>query len=181
MVRGGEGDRVMSENLSSAAGAPRSSSPAAAGGGTIIRDGFRLEARPNDGLVGDLPLESTPQGYRLSVPEGRKVLVIETYQTRKPEPYTTQTHIQLSIAPGARVTHYKLVLEGHQAAHESFLEVETGKGAAFYSHVFLMGGAKIRNTIQVRLAGENAECVLNGLYVGRGQQVIETHTLIEHQ
>src|SRR5438132_8255134 len=105
MVRGGEGDRVMSENLSSAAGAPRSSSPAgaprssspaAAGGGTIIRDGFRLEARPNDGIVADLPLESTPQGYRLSVPEGRKVLVIETYQTRKPEPYTTQTHIQLS-------------------------------------------------------------------------------------
>ena len=44
-----------------------------------------------------------------------------------------------------------------------------------------MGGAKTRNTIQVRLARENAECVLNGLYVGRGQQVIETHTLIEHQ
>jgi Fe-S cluster assembly protein SufD len=149
--------------------------------GPIIRDGFKLEVRRTDGQAANLPIESMTQGYRLNVPEGNEITVIETYQSRKPEPYTTNSHLQLAIAPGARVTHYKLVLEGHQAAHESFLEVEAAKGAAFYSHVFLMGGAKIRNTIQVRLTGENAECMLNGLYVGRGQQVIETHTLIDHQ
>ena len=149
--------------------------------GPIIRDGFRLEVRPNDGQPGSFPFESTSQGYRLAVPEGRHVLLIETYKTLKPEPYTTQTHLQLAIAPAARVFHYKLVLEGHHATHQSFLEVEAGKGAAFYSHVYLMGGENVRNTIHVRLTGENAECVLNGLYVGRGKQILETHTLIEHQ
>jgi Fe-S cluster assembly protein SufD len=149
--------------------------------GIIIRDGFRLEARPNDGQSASLSIETTPQGYQLVVPEGRHVLLIETYQSLKPEPYTTQTHTQLTIAPGAKVTHYKLVLEGHHATHQSFLEVETARDASFYSHVFLMGGEKLRNTIQVRLTGENAECVLNGLYVARGKQIMETHTLIEHQ
>ncbi len=71
--------------------------------------------------------------------------------------------------------------EGRQAIHQSFLEVDVRKAASFDSHVFLFKGAQIRNTIQVRLSGEDASCSLNGLYVGSGQQVIENHTLIEHQ
>ena len=31
------------------------------------------------------------------------------------------------------------------------------------------------------MTGEDAACSLNGLYVGSGTQVIQTHTLIEHQ
>jgi Fe-S cluster assembly protein SufD len=117
----------------------------------------------------------------VTVPEGQEVTLIEKYQSRSADPYSTQTKTFLTIAPKARVTHYKVVLEGVHADHHSFLEVDAGRDTAFYSHVFLMAGAKIRNTIQVRLTGENAECVLNGLYVGRGQQVIETHTVIDHQ
>ncbi len=149
--------------------------------GSIIRDGFRLEARLNDGTKTILPIETSADGYHLAVPEGSQVLLIENYQTRKPEPYNTQSKIRLSVAPGAQVTHYKLVLEGPRAIHQSFLEVEVAAGAAFYSHVFLMGGEHVRNTIHVHLVGEHADCVLNGLYVGKGHQVLETHTLIEHQ
>ena len=126
-------------------------------------------------------IEEAADILRVVVPAGEEVTLLEKYQNRNPEPYSTQTRIQLTIEPKARVTHYKVVLEGTLADHHSFLEVDAGRDAAFYSHVFLMGGAKIRNTIQVHLTGENAECVLNGLYVGRGQQVIETHTVIDHQ
>jgi Fe-S cluster assembly protein SufD len=125
--------------------------------------------------------EESGQDLHLFVPANEKVTLVEKYQNREQASYTTQSHVLLSIAPGASVTHYKLVLEGPQASHQSFLEVEAEKDAAFFSHVFLMGGAHIRNTIQVRLTGENAECMLNGLYVGRGKQIIETNTLIEHQ
>jgi Fe-S cluster assembly protein SufD len=126
-------------------------------------------------------IEEAGDVLRVVVPAGQDVTLVEKYQNRNPEPYATQTRIQLTVEPKARVTHYKVVLEGTHADHHSFLEVDAGRDAAFYSHVFLMGGAKIRNTIQVHLTGENAECVLNGLYVGRGQQVIETHTVIDHQ
>ncbi len=127
-------------------------------------------------------IEPTADGIlRVSVPANEHVAIVERFQTNNPEPYTTQSRVALSVAPGARVTHYKLVLEGTQATHHSFLEAEVGAGAAFHSHVFLMSGAHIRNTLQIHLTGENAECVLNGLYIGGGKQVIETHTLIEHQ
>ncbi len=150
-------------------------------GGPIIHDGFRLEVRRDDGTTPVVPIETASDGYHISVPEACHALLIETYQSRKPEPYSTQTKIQLTLAPGAHLTHYKLVLEGPHCTHQSFLEVDAARDSAFYSHVFLMGGAHVRNTIQVRLTGERAECVLNGLYVGRAQQVLETHTLIEHQ
>src|SRR5262245_36633917 len=88
-----------------------------------------------------------PDITRVSVPAGQTVTLVEKYQNHVQEPYSTQAKIQVDIAPGSKVTHYKLVLEGRQATHQSFIEVDAGHDAAFYSHVFLMSGAKIRNTI----------------------------------
>jgi Fe-S cluster assembly protein SufD len=126
-------------------------------------------------------IEPSGEGIRVSVPANERVTLIERFQSNDAQLYSTQSRVSVSVAPGARVNHYKLVLEGPHADHQSFLEAHVERGAAFYSHVFLMAGAHIRNTLQVRLTGENAECVLNGLYVGGGKQVIETNTLIEHQ
>ena len=136
---------------------------------SVLPEGAPVKIEENAGVVS------------VVVPEGLEVSLIEKYQSGNPAPYSTHSKIQLQVAPKARVTHYKLVLEGAHADHYSFMEVEVGRDAAFYSHVFLMGGAHIRNTIQVRLSGENGDCVLNGLYVGCNHQVIETHTVIDHQ
>ena len=102
-------------------------------------------------------------------------------ESLRPEPYTKMSKWEMVIAEGAKLNHYKLVHEGQEATHHSFLEVEVQKAASFQSHVFLFEGAQIRNTIHVRLTGEDAECLLEGLYVGSGSRVIENHTLVEHQ
>src|SRR5688572_12173454 len=94
-------------------------------------------------------VEEIAGGVRITVPEGKVITLVEKFQRLDPEPYTTQSRVELSIAPGARVTHYKLVLEGAHATHHSSLEVDVQKDATFYSHVFLMGGETVRNTIQV--------------------------------
>jgi Fe-S cluster assembly protein SufD len=45
----------------------------------------------------------------------------------------------------------------------------------------LVLGARIaRNDIIATLAGDGAECTLNGLYVGVGDALIDTHTTIDH-
>ena len=107
--------------------------------------------------------------------------MIEKNESLRPEPYTTQSKWEIVLAEGAKLNHYKLVHEGPQATHHSFLEVDVQKAASFQSHVFLFEGAQIRNTIHVRMTGEDADCLLEGLYVGSGTRVIENHTLIEHQ
>src|SRR6185503_1022369 len=43
-----------------------------------------------------------------------------------------------------------------------------------------LSGALVRNNVRVMLAGEGAECVLNGLYLADGKQHIDNFTEIEH-
>jgi Fe-S cluster assembly protein SufD len=43
-----------------------------------------------------------------------------------------------------------------------------------------LGGALARTDLAVVLAAEGAECELNGLFVGKGTQHLDNHTLIDH-
>jgi Fe-S cluster assembly protein SufD len=146
-----------------------------------FKEEFRLEARAADGSAIQLTPEPVKDGRRLTVPEGCQATLIEKNESMRPEPYTTQSKWEIVLAPGAKLNHYKLVHEGPLATHHSFIEVDVRKAASFQSHVFLFEGAQIRNTIHVRLSGEDANCLLEGLYVGSGKRVIENHTLIEHR
>jgi Fe-S cluster assembly protein SufD len=142
-----------------------------------------LKTRNLSVLPADAPvrIEETAEGTRIHVPPGRQASLIEKFESLQADSYTTQSKLQITVAENARLTHYKLVHEGPQATHHSFLEVDVQKAASFQSHVFLFEGAQIRNTIHVRMTGEDADCLLEGLYVGSGSRVIENHTLIEHQ
>jgi len=143
--------------------------------------GFHLEARNRDGSVVQLKAEPVEGGRRVTIPPGCQATLIEKNESLRPEPYTTQSKWEIVLAEGAKLNHYKLVHEGPQATHHSFIEADVQKSASFQSHVFLFEGAQIRNTIHVRLTGEDAECLLEGLYVGSGSRVIENHTLVDHQ
>lgn len=116
----------------------------------------------------------------IDIPKACRASLIESYESQGPEAYATQATLRVSLAEGARLTHYKVVCEGAKADHYSFLEAHVDRSASYQSHVFLLEGSRIRNTLHVRLEGEGAECSLNGLYLGTGEQIIETHTLIDH-
>jgi Fe-S cluster assembly protein SufD len=48
------------------------------------------------------------------------------------------------------------------------------------SHSLVLGARIARNDIIATLDGEGAECTLNGLYVGVGEALVDTHTTIDH-
>jgi Fe-S cluster assembly protein SufD len=48
------------------------------------------------------------------------------------------------------------------------------------AHTFCLGGALVRNDASVLLAGEGAECRLDGLFVAGGRQLVDNHTLVDH-
>lgn len=121
-------------------------------------------------------IDRSGSGVQLHLPEGSEASLVETFK----EEAGSEARLQVSLSARSHLTHYKLVDEGAKANHYSMLEVQVGASAAFDSHVFLFGGARIRNTIHVRLDGDNASCSLNGLYLATDDQVVETHTLIDH-
>jgi Fe-S cluster assembly protein SufD len=58
--------------------------------------------------------------------------------------------------------------------------VHLHRASTFTSRAITFGGRIARNDISATLAGDGAECTLNGLYVADGDQLIDTHTLIDH-
>ena len=84
------------------------------------------------------------------------------------------------LAPGAHVDHVKYQHQADTAFHLGTMFVRLARTAVFASHSLVLGGRIARNDIIATLDGEAAECTLNGLYVGVGDSLIDTHTTIDH-
>ena len=115
----------------------------------------------------------------ISAAPNSRAIVIETFvgpDTR----YLTNTVMEASVAEGASVEHYRLLLEGPEAYHVGVSRVLQHKDSRFSSAAIAQGAAIGRNDFGVTLAGTGAECVLNGLYLTTGNQHIDNYINIDH-
>src|SRR6185295_8204561 len=55
-----------------------------------------------------------------------------------------------------------------------------GRSANVISHSFAFGAKLSRNNIRTTLAGEGLDCILNGLYITRDEQLADHHMIVEH-
>src|SRR6202050_3134609 len=70
--------------------------------------------------------------------------------------------------------------EHTQAFNISTLLLHQGRASNVASHSVLMGGGLVRNNVHPILAGEGAECLINGLFIGNGRQHLDNYMLVEH-
>jgi Fe-S cluster assembly protein SufD len=60
------------------------------------------------------------------------------------------------------------------------LRIQLGRSTNVASHSLLLGGGLVRNNVHPVLAGEGAECLINGLFVGNGKQHLDNYMHVEH-
>jgi Fe-S cluster assembly protein SufD len=106
--------------------------------------------------------------------------VVERYAGPDGVSYFTSAVTEIVLGEGAVVDHYKVLQEGNNAVHVATMQIHQGRSANFSSHGLTFGGLLVRNDINAWLDGEGGECTLNGLYLGRGEQLIDNHTRIDH-
>jgi Fe-S cluster assembly protein SufD len=87
---------------------------------------------------------------------------------------------EIWLGPNAVVDHYKLQEEPAETFHIASLFLHCARSGTFSSHSLTFGGSIARNDVIATLAGEGIDCTLNGLYLGRGTQLIDNHTTIDH-
>lgn len=87
---------------------------------------------------------------------------------------------EIVLEDNARLDHYKIVRGGAATYQVSSTHVSQARSSFYQSHAFLLSGALVRNNIQINLGAEGAECVLNGLYMVTGKQLMDSHTLVDH-
>lgn len=87
---------------------------------------------------------------------------------------------EIALAEGAVVDHVKVQQENLATYHVANTQVVLARGSNFRTHCIQLGGALVRNEVRVRFDDEACEATVNGLYVAKGRQHIDNHTVIDH-
>jgi Fe-S cluster assembly protein SufD len=124
---------------------------------------------------------ATIQPRNVIVAEANSQLtVIESYVTAGGAGYFTNAVTELVAGDNAVVELLKFQDEAADAFHMAAIHGQFGRASNVSVHSFALGAKISRNSIRTNLAGEGLECVLNGLYLTRGEQLADHHMVVEH-
>lgn len=111
---------------------------------------------------------------------GASAEVVEESLSSGDAPSWKNLRVQVVLSEDASLKHYRVVREGAQGRLTSALEVSLGVRARYESHLFQLGGLFAREDLRATLAGEGAECVLNGLTLISDSEYADAHSIVEH-
>jgi Fe-S cluster assembly protein SufD len=123
----------------------------------------------------------TSQPRNLIIAEANsKATIIESYLSTADVTYFTNAVTEIVAGENAAIEHVKLQDEAASAFHIATIAGEFGRASNVNVHSFALGAKLSRNNIRAKLAGEGLECILNGLYLTRGEQLADHHMIVEH-
>ena len=109
-----------------------------------------------------------------------KVTVVESYLTTANAAYLTNAVTEIVAGDHAFIEHVKVQDEAAEAFHIATIAGEFGRASNVNVHSFALGAKLSRNNIRTKLAGEGLECILNGLYLTKDEQLADHHMIVEH-
>jgi Fe-S cluster assembly protein SufD len=115
------------------------------------------------------------------VGRGARASVIESYVTAgSASRYWTNAVTEVIAEASCWVEHTRIQRESERAYHIGGTFVTQARDSHYRSFSLAMGGALARHNLQARLNDENVETLLYGLYLTRGEQLVDNHTAIHH-
>jgi Fe-S cluster assembly protein SufD len=85
------------------------------------------------------------------------------------------------VGRGARLTTCLCQDEGENGFSVNTTQVSVGGNANYENITVTLGGQVVRNNHNVVLAGQSSEAHLDGLFASSGSQLVDNHTLMDHQ
>jgi Fe-S cluster assembly protein SufD len=125
------------------------------------------------------PTMTHPRNLIVAGPTSQ-VTLVESYAGATDAVYLTNAVTEVIAGESAVIDHYKLQEESLESFHVSTLQLYQEQASNFSSHAVTFGGSLVRNDVNALLDAEGCECTLNGLYMGRDEQLIDNHTRIDH-
>ena len=107
--------------------------------------------------------------------------VIETHYARTGSANSFGNHVtEIVVGEDAVIDHYRVEDEGDNAAQVNTTQVYQQDRSVFSTTTFTFASGLVRNNVNVVVDGEHCESILNGLYIARGDQHVDNHTLVDH-
>ena len=111
---------------------------------------------------------------------GSQLKVVENYVSVGGESGFTNAVTEIAVGEGANVELCKFQDESLNAFHVATIQSSLARDSRFTSHSISIGARIARNDINTVMTGEGVECVLNGLYVASGSQLVDHHMVVDH-
>jgi Fe-S cluster assembly protein SufD len=107
--------------------------------------------------------------------------IIETYVRAEETKYLTDAVIEISVADEAKLKHYRVQRESHEAFHVGTSGAEIYRGSIYNATNITLGARLSRHDISVTFQTEGGEAFVDGLYMVVGSQHADTHSIIDHK
>ncbi|MFQ5584106.1 MAG: Fe-S cluster assembly protein SufD [Calditrichia bacterium] len=119
---------------------------------------------------------------RILIVAGRdsKVQLVETHEHYSGYSCFVNQVTEIVLEEKAVVDHIKIQDENLQTYHIANRQVHQSKGSNYSSVNIDLGGALVRNNLNVKLNDENCEAHLIGFYLGKDNQHVDNHTFMDH-
>lgn len=112
---------------------------------------------------------------------GAELQLIEQFDSVGEQNNLFHNHVtEIVLQPNARLQHIRLQVEQEALSHINGLHVKLARDSHYEQHGIAFGSQIKRNDINVNFAGENAACVLNGVFLSKHRQHIDNHLNLEH-
>jgi Fe-S cluster assembly protein SufD len=109
-----------------------------------------------------------------------QIQVVEEYVSLGTGETLSNSVTELVVSENATVSHYMIEREDPASFNISTLRIQQDRSANVATHSILLGGGLVRNNVHPVLAGEGGECLINGLFLGNGQQHLDNYMYVEH-
>jgi Fe-S cluster assembly protein SufD len=116
------------------------------------------------------------------VGENAQVKVVETYHTVGEGTAETFRNdlTEVVAGPAAHVEHVRVQDEGDAANGVSLVHAHQERDSTVSTLTFTFASGTVRNNTTMVPDGEGCQSTLGGLYICRGEQHVDTHTLVDH-
>ncbi|MDQ2927334.1 MAG: Fe-S cluster assembly protein SufD [Pseudomonadota bacterium] len=108
------------------------------------------------------------------------VTLIEDHVAMHEGAYLSNSVAEIALGANAKVEHVRVQRESDAAFHIARCAVSLAQASRYHSVSVAFGARVSRLELDVRQAGETAECSLDGLALIGERQLADTHSLIDH-
>jgi FeS assembly protein SufD len=106
---------------------------------------------------------------------------VETYLRESETKYFTDAVVEISLADEAKIKHYRVQRESHEAFHVGTSGAEAARGSLYDATNITLGARLSRHDVSVKFNSEGGEAFVDGLYMVSDEQHADTHSVIDHR
>ena len=153
----------------------------------FIGEGVFIHLPKNSKIDAPIQLLFTTDDGKVSFPrvlivadEFSEATFVETYIRAGETKYLTNAVVEISVGTEAKIKHFRVQRESHQAFHISNTAAEVGRGSVYDTTAINLGAKLSRHDVLLKFNAEGGEAFVDGLYFLGESQHHDTHSVIKH-